>query len=92
MQINGPSHIHGAHRTNPADAARPAQSTQEPSGVTGGDEVSISAEADLLARINELPDIRQDRVDQIRAEIAAGTYETDEKLDTAISRLLDEIA
>ena len=92
MQINGPSHIHGAHQVNPAEAARFAQPTQETSGLTGGDEVSISVEADLLARINELPDIRQDRVDQIRAEIAAGTYETDEKLDTAIARLLDEIA
>ena len=34
----------------------------------------------------------QDRVDQIRAEIANGTYETDDKIDIAVSQLLDEIA
>jgi hypothetical protein len=32
-----------------------------------------------------------DRVNEIRAQIAAGTYETDEKLDIAVGRLLDEI-
>ena len=38
-----------------------------------------------------LPEVRQARVDRIRAEIAAGTYETDEKLEIALGRLLDEI-
>jgi anti-sigma28 factor (negative regulator of flagellin synthesis) len=39
----------------------------------------------------QAPDIRQDRVNSIRAQIASGTYETAGKLDTAVSRLLDEI-
>jgi hypothetical protein len=30
-------------------------------------------------------------VNQIRAQIAAGTYETPDKLDAAVQRLLDEI-
>ncbi|HIQ20562.1 MAG TPA: flagellar biosynthesis anti-sigma factor FlgM, partial [Planctomycetes bacterium] len=38
-----------------------------------------------------VPEIRQERVARIRAEIAAGTYETEEKLEIAIGRLLDEI-
>jgi negative regulator of flagellin synthesis FlgM len=38
-----------------------------------------------------LPEIRQDRVDQIRAQIADGTYESEEKLEIAVGRLLDEI-
>ena len=46
----------------------------------------------MMSRIQEMPEIRQERVDQIRAEIAEGVYETDEKLDVAVSRLLDEIA
>ncbi|MCL6636166.1 MAG: 4Fe-4S dicluster domain-containing protein [Peptococcaceae bacterium] len=36
--------------------------------------------------------LRHERVQAIRAEIAAGTYETPEKLEIAISRLLDELA
>ena len=35
--------------------------------------------------------IRTDRVAQIRQAIEAGTYETQDKLDIAIDRLLDEI-
>jgi len=45
----------------------------------------------LTEQTHEIPDIRQDRVDSIRAQIAKGTYETDAKLDVAIERLLDEI-
>ena len=41
--------------------------------------------------LNDIPAIRQDRVNSIRAAIADGTYETDAKLSTALDRLLDEI-
>ena len=41
--------------------------------------------------IQDLPEIRTDRVAQIREALEAGTYETQEKLDIAIDRLLDEI-
>jgi len=92
MQINGPAHVHGAqpirapHNTTGAQPAARSQSVQ------ASDEVSISAEADFLSRINDLPEIRQDRVDDIRAQLANGSYDVDAKLDTAIDRLLDEIA
>ena len=55
------------------------------------DEVSISDAAQQLEQIRQLPDIRQDRVDAIRSQIASGTYETADKMDVALSRLLDEI-
>jgi anti-sigma28 factor (negative regulator of flagellin synthesis) len=56
------------------------------------DELDISPEADFVAQARDLPEIREDRVAQIRAQIEAGTYETSAKLDAALSRLLDEIA
>ena len=40
----------------------------------------------------QLPEIRSDRVAQLRAQIADGSYDTAEKLDLAMERLLDEIA
>ena len=55
------------------------------------DEVSISDTARMVEQVKQAPDIRQDRVQSIRAQIAAGTYETTGKLDVAVSRLLDEI-
>jgi negative regulator of flagellin synthesis FlgM len=54
--------------------------------------VSISPEADLVSQVHQLADIRTDKVAEIRAQIANGTYETDEKLNVALDRLLDELA
>lgn len=36
-------------------------------------------------------EIREDRVEAVRRQIAAGTYETSDKLNIAVGRLLDEI-
>lgn len=91
MQIHGLGHIHGPQQVN--SPHRPA-STPAPSGPRGSntvDQLDISPEADLVSRVRDVPDIRQDKVDSIRAQIAAGTYETEQKLEEALSRLLDEI-
>lgn len=91
MQVHGPSHIHAAqaikapHRqaATPSDPVQPSSETV--------DQLDISQEAEIASRMHDIPEIRADRVAAIRAEIEAGTYETPEKLDTAVSRLLDEI-
>ncbi len=99
MQIHGPAHL---QTTTSVDSAQSVQSTDAAidakqtdavasSPAAGADEISISQEAEMLSRVADIPDIRQDRVDQIRAEIANGVYETEERLDVAVSRLLDEI-
>ena len=58
----------------------------------GADQLDISREAEMASRVRELPDIRADRVAQVRAEIEAGVYETAEKLEIAVGRLFDEIS
>jgi negative regulator of flagellin synthesis FlgM len=91
MYIYGTSHVHAAqplaapHRTAPAQAASSPYSS-------GIDQLDISPEADFVAQARELPEIREDRVAAIRDQIKSGTYETPEKLDMALNRLLDEIA
>lgn len=95
MQIQGPAHVHGPQAINAPHQVRPAPTAEKPTEqtpTTGVDQLDISPEADLISRVRETPEIRADRVAQIRAEIAAGVYETDEKLDVALDRLLDEIA
>lgn len=57
------------------------------------DRVEISQLARELAQQeakNEAP-IRQDLVDRVRAEIAAGTYDTPERLNGAIDGLVDDL-
>ena len=91
MQINGPAHVHGSQPIRAPHNSTGAQQATRTQSVQGTDEVSISAEADFLSKINELPEIRQDRVNDIRAQLADGTYDIDSKLDTTVDRLLDEI-
>jgi negative regulator of flagellin synthesis FlgM len=55
------------------------------------DEVDISDAARLVEQVHDLPEMREDRVEAVRQQIAAGTYETSDKLNAAIERLLDEI-
>ncbi|MHC5114326.1 MAG: flagellar biosynthesis anti-sigma factor FlgM [Planctomycetota bacterium] len=56
-----------------------------------GDRVELSTHARFLDRIRDLPEGRHDRVDEVRNAIREGTYVTDEKLDIALGRLLDDI-
>jgi hypothetical protein len=55
------------------------------------DEIQISPEARLLEEISRTSEVREERVDEIRRLIAAGIYETPEKLSLAIERLLDDL-
>jgi len=54
------------------------------------DKVELSGVSHLLdtLRTNE---IRADKVQSVRAQIEAGTYETDDKLNVAADRLLDDL-
>jgi negative regulator of flagellin synthesis FlgM len=91
MQIDGLSHIHGSHSVNAPHRVRPAEQKASVDHLFGADRIDISQEAELLSQVHELPDVRTDRVEQIRAQLAAGTYETQQKLDVAVGRLLDEL-
>ncbi len=91
MQIQGPSHLHGAQPINSPHRATQAESTSATSSLAEVDQLDISPEADLVSRTSGLPEMRMDRVAEIRAQIASGTYETDAMLDVALDRLLDEI-
>ena len=90
MYVYGTSQIHSAqpirapHRPPAAGATGSAPSS-------GVDELDISSEADFVSQARELPEIREERVAAIRAQIQAGTYETAAKLDKALDRLLAEI-
>jgi len=66
----------------------PPSKAAAPGGV---DRVEISPAAEAAIQAAESGPIRHALVNSIRSQIAAGTYETPEKLNTAIERLLDEI-
>ena len=55
------------------------------------DKLQLSGMSHLLEALKS-NDMRTDKIADIRAQIEAGTYETDDKLDAAADRLLDELA
>lgn len=55
------------------------------------DEVEISSAARLLEQARIDPRVRAERLAEIQAAIANGTYETPAKLEAAVERLLDEV-
>ncbi len=70
----------------PQRLGRPKPTRQEPAArtVTG-------PMAEWIRRAKETPSVRHDLVEQIRAEIEAGTYETPERIESAVDGLLAEL-
>ena len=46
----------------------------------------------MLDGISRLPEIRHEKVEEIRRQIADGSYETPDKIQVALDRLLDELS
>ncbi len=103
MQIHGANQVHGAQSLSGPHFRRAAAAPTESTAGPQADRLEISAEASEAARVAELADaraaehvkgpdgVRTGLVNRLKSEIAAGTYESADKLDAALDRLLDEI-
>lgn len=92
MEIYGASRLSSAQPVYGTQRANHIDNVPNANALHGADQVDISAEAELISRVHETADIRADRVDEIRRQIAAGVYETSDKMEIALGRLLDEFA
>ena len=63
-----------------------------PAATLRGDTVEFSSRGEALARTTALSGVSLDRIEAIRAEILAGTYETPERIEGVVQHLLDVIA
>lgn len=82
----GPIHRSNGHANHANGVARHDAAAERSS-----DRVELSDHARFLNRIRELPAVRTDKVESIRNAIENGQYETDDKLDVAIDRLLEDL-
>ena len=55
------------------------------------DSVEISEQARLMSRLRALPEVRQEIIDRVRRELALGTYETEDKIDGVLDRVIDDL-
>jgi negative regulator of flagellin synthesis FlgM len=53
--------------------------------------LDLSEASQLISQAHDVPEIREDLVARVRSQIASGTYETPERFDVAVDRLLDEV-
>ena len=93
---NGLGAAQAAHRVNEATAAYRACAQAEaapaaPRWAEGRDRVELSEHARHLDAVRALPDVRMAKVEAIRQAIAGGTYESPEKLQSAIDGLLRDL-
>lgn len=83
--------INRIQQTKPAAAPAQAEATAATPDRT--DRVDISSNSSVSAMLAKLKtnDVRLDKVQDIKGQIEAGTYESDEKLNAAIDRLIDDL-
>ena len=100
MQIYGPYRVSTTQATSGPQRNQPAKPQENASRPTATptDQLDLSAGASSVNRLTTPTpvagngEIRIDRVAELRRQIADGSYETPEKLDAALDRLLDQIA
>lgn len=73
------------------EVATGATSCDNIEALTTTDRVEISLHAQLLEKIHQLPEVRQDMIDVLQDEIANNSYLTTDKLDIAVNRMVDEV-
>ena len=74
-------------------AVKGLEAAQASAGQQGVGEVhdAVTLSVDAVRSADATADIRLDRVNAIRAAIADGSYETADKLDVALDRLLERL-
>jgi anti-sigma28 factor (negative regulator of flagellin synthesis) len=73
--------------SNPIQKQVPADA---PKQMPATDKLELSGASHLLKALKK-NDVRTEKVQEIRAQIANGTYDDDKKLDGAIDKLLDDL-
>lgn len=90
MQIRRTSNVQNTNAVN-LQTQNNTQSTSGNNASAPVDQLDFSAEAQMISQNNSAGNIRMDRVNDVRAQIANGNYDSPEKLEAAMTRLLDEM-
>ena len=91
MQIQGTNRIHSPQGTGAPHFSTKTAGTQSTGAAGKADRVEISPAASAALEAAEGGKVRTDLVNLIRGQIAAGTYDTPEKMNAAMERLLDQM-
>ena len=88
MDVSGIGSVSG---TAPARAVTSTTAVEQSEAAatvsTPRDELEISSAGKMLDRLSETPEVRAERLAQIKEAIENGSYDTDEKLEAALSKM-----
>jgi negative regulator of flagellin synthesis FlgM len=76
---------------NRPDRAGDKPSVAAPPPTRGSDKVELSQAAQYLSKLQQMPEVRQELVDRVKREIAAGTYDTPDKIDALLEELAEDL-
>lgn len=80
-----------APQVNLAPRSGKTNGTPQTVSTRGTDSVEVSPVSKYLAQLHELPDVRQGLVNRVKSEIAAGTYDTPDKVDALLPELSQDL-
>jgi len=84
--------LHGAARNGEAArSARTPHAGAAEAPARAADQVELSEGSRLLGMLRALPEVRADLVERARAEIDAGEFLTDERIDGAVDELARDL-
>ena len=90
MEVNTTGGISGSNPIQP-DRISAGKAEKIPPKPARADRTDISVEARLLSKLREVPDVRWEKVEALKALIAKGQYETPERIAGAVEKLLEEL-
>lgn len=88
MDVNGIDSVQHSIPVNPVGNVNAAQPVANIDISMPVDQVELSEVPDLVADLDGPSEVRAERLAQIKAAIDGGTYETADKLQSAVDRLL----
>jgi len=91
MQIRPTSNVQNTQAVNLQPKTAPTNSVNNATALPV-DQLDISPQAQMMSTAAAGSEVRTDRVAELRAQIANGNYDTAEKLDTAVGRMLNIFA
>jgi negative regulator of flagellin synthesis FlgM len=94
MEVQGPGSLQRSVPISPVKTAgqsAEAGKPQTPATSKPKDAVEISSAGQLLDKLSKSPEVRAERLAQIKASIASGEYDSDDKLEAALMNLLQSI-
>lgn len=95
MKVGGFGELENLRRSAQREDTRASRQSPTPAEPQGQgaktDEVQVSGEARVMGKLSQVPDVRRQKVEAIKQEVAEGRHVTRERLHNGIRKLLQDL-